>query len=64
MECSAYSSTRDSFVKILHRLLEENYEDFESLENVEKSSYVLCSELWEIKFNGLLSLVKEYIADV
>ena len=23
------------------------YEDFESLENVEKSSYVLGSELWE-----------------
>ena len=37
------------------------YEDFESLENVEKSSYVLGSELWESKFNGLLALVKEYI---
>ena len=37
------------------------YEDFESLENVEKSSYVLGSELWESKFDGLLALVKEYI---
>ena len=34
------------------------YEDFESLENVEKLSYVLGSEVWESKFNGLLSLVK------
>ena len=40
------------------------YEDFESLENVEKSSYVLGSELWESKFNGLLALVKEYVVDV
>ena len=31
---------------------------------VEKSSYVLGSELWESKFNGLLSLVKEYIIDL
>ena len=40
------------------------YEDFESLDKVEKSSYVLGSELWESKFDGLLSLVKEYIIDV
>ena len=26
------------------------YEDFESLDKVEKSSYVLGSELWESKF--------------
>ena len=31
---------------------------------MEKSSYVLDSELWESKFDGLLSLVKEYIIDV
>ena len=37
------------------------YDDFESLEDVEKLSYVLGSELWESKFNRLLSLVKEYI---
>ena len=37
---------------------------FESLENVEKSSYVLGSELWESKFDGLLALVKEYVVDV
>ena len=34
-------------------LLEDDYEDFES-------SYVLGSELWESKFDGLLSLVTEY----
>ena len=36
----------------------------ESLENVDKSSYVLGSELWESKFDGLLALVKEYIVVV
>ena len=45
-------------------MLEDDYEDFESLENVEKSSYVLGSELCESKFDGLLALVKEYIVDV
>ena len=51
-------------MKKLQELLEDDYEDFESLENVEKSSYVLGSELWESKFNGLLALVKEYIVDI
>ena len=59
-ECSAYSSTRASFRKKLQQLLEDDYEDFESLENVDKLSYVLGSELWESKFDGLLPLVKEY----
>ena len=63
-ECSAYSSTRACFIKKLQELLEDEYEDFESLDMVEKSSYVLGSELWESKFDGLLSLVKEYITDV
>ena len=31
---------------------------------MEKSSYVLGSELWESKFDRLLVLVKEYIVDV
>ena len=35
-------------------MLEDDYADFESLDNVEKSYYVLCSELWESKFDGLL----------
>ena len=53
-----------SFMSNLQELLEDDYEDFESLENVEKSSYVLGSELWESRFDGLLALVKEYIVDV
>ena len=40
-ECSANSSTRASFMKKLQELLEDEYEDFKSLDNVEKSSYVL-----------------------
>ena len=64
-ECSAYNSSRTCFIKKLQELLEDEYEDFESLDKVEKSgSYVLGSELWESKFDGLLSLVKEYIIDV
>ena len=59
-----YSSTRASFMKKIQEFLEDDYEDFESLGNVEKSSYVLGSELWESKFDGLLSLVEEYIVDM
>ena len=51
-------------MKKLQELLEDDYEDFESLENVEKSSYVLGSELWESKYDGLLALVKEYIVEM
>ena len=47
-------------MKKLQELLEDDYEDFELLDNVEKSSYVLGSELRKSKFDGLLSLVKEY----
>ena len=48
-ECSAYSSTRACFMKKLQvELLEDDYEEFESLDNVEKSSYVLGSELWGV----------------
>ena len=35
-------------MKQLQELLEDDYEDFESLQNVEKSSYVLGSELWRV----------------
>ena len=52
MARTAYSSTRASFMKNLQELLEDDYEDFESLENVEKSFYVLGSELWGSKFDG------------
>ena len=59
-----YSSTRACFIKKLQELLKDEYEDFQSLDKVEKLSYVLGCELWESKFDGLLSLVKEYIIDV
>ena len=37
-ECSI---TRASFTKKLQELLKDEYEDFKSLDNVEKSSFVL-----------------------
>ena len=42
-ECSAYSihSARASSMKKLQELIKDDYQDFESLDNVEKSSYVL-----------------------
>ena len=40
-EYSAYSITRNSFMKKLQELLKDDYEDFESLENVDKLSYLL-----------------------
>ena len=64
LECSAYSGTRASFMNKLQELLEDDYEDLESLDNVEKSSYMLGSKQWENKFVGLLSLGKEYIVGV
>ena len=39
-KCSAYSSTRASFMKKLQELLEDAYDDFESLDNVDILSYV------------------------
>ena len=54
----------NSSFRTCEELLQHDYEDFESLENLEKSSYMLGSELWESKFDGLLGLVKEYIVDV
>ena len=40
-------SMRASFMKKLQDLLDDDYEEFESLNNAEKSSYVLGSELWK-----------------
>ena len=50
----AYSSIRVSFMKKLQKLFMMTF----------NRSYVLGSELWESKFDGLLSLVKEYIVDM
>ena len=61
------SSARVSFMKKLQELLEDDYANLDSLVNVEKLSYFLGSELLEStynKFDGLLSLVKEYVVDM
>ena len=50
-------------MKKLQGLLVDDYEEFELLDNIEKSSYVLGSELWE-KIDELLSLVNEYVVDM
>ena len=44
-ECSAYSSSGASFMVKLEELLGDRYADFEVLNSVEKTSYVLGSEL-------------------
>ena len=63
-ECPAYSSCR--FLEKLQELLRDNYSSFDSLNNLEKMSYmyVLGSELWEDDFSLLLSIVKEFLIDV
>ena len=63
-ECSAYSSRRASFLLKLEELLGDSYADFEVLNSVEKTSYVLGSEPWEQNFKSLLRLVKEFIVNV
>ena len=63
-ECTAYSSSRASFIEKLQELLGDSYANFDLLSNIEKTSYVLGSEHWEKNFKSLLFLVKEYIVDV
>ena len=60
-ECPAYSNCRLMFLKKLQELLGVKYIDFDSLNHLEKTSYVLGSELWEDDFSSLLSIVKEFI---
>ena len=40
-ECSAYSSTRANFMRKLQELLEDDYEDFESLKKCREN--ILCT---------------------
>ena len=60
-ECSAYSSSRASFMVKLEELLGDRYADFEVLNSVEKTSDVLGSEQ---NFKSLLSVVKEFIVNM
>ena len=64
MCCCTYSNCRLTFLKKLQELLGDKYIDFNSLNYLEKTSYVLGSELWEDDFSSLLSIVKEFIVNV
>ena len=48
----------------LQELLGDKYVNFDKLNSIEKTAYVLGSELWEYNFDHLLSLVKEYVVGV
>ena len=63
-ECSAYSNIRATFVEKLQDLLGNRYAEFYKLNSIEKTAYILGSELWECDFDDLLSLVKEYVVGV
>ena len=52
------------FLEKLQELLGDNYSSFDSLNNLEKTSYVLGSELWEDDFGSSLNIVKEFLVDV
>ena len=51
-------------MKNLQELLGDKYIDFDLLNYLEKTSYVLGSELWEDDFSSLLTIAKEFIVDV
>ena len=63
-DCSTYSNIRVIFVEKLQKLLGDRYVNFDKLNSIEKTAYVLGSELWEYDFDHLLSLVKEYVVGV
>ena len=48
----------------MEKLLGNGYAEFDKLNSIEKTAYVLGSELWEYDFDDLLSLVKEYVVGV
>ena len=58
-ECSVYSNIRVTFVEKLRELLGNGYAEFDKLNSIEKTAYVLGSELWKYD-----SLVKEYVVGV
>ena len=40
------------------------FERFDALDNLGKSSFILGSKLWEENFDLLLPLVKDYVVDI
>ena len=63
-ECSAYRNISVTFVDKLQELLGIRNAEFDKLNSIDKTAYVLGSELWEYDFDDLLSLVKEYVVGV
>ena len=51
-----YSIYRENFQEVLKQLLDMRYAEFERLNTVEKTSYVLSSENWEDIFDASLHL--------
>ena len=60
-ECPACSSCREGFRAKFKELIGDS---FEQLSDIDKTAYVLGSELWEENFEDTLRLVKEFIVDV
>ena len=58
-ECSAYR-----YYYLCGEALGALISEFDKLNGIEKTAYVLGSELWEYDFDDLLSLVKEYVVGV
>ena len=46
-DCPAYNIIRKSFMEELSHLLGSKFSQFLSLDSVEKTSFILGSELWE-----------------
>ena len=63
-ECPAYSSSRLIFLEKLQGILGDRHTEFDSLNNLDKTSYVLGSEMWTEDFSYLLSAVKEFIVEL
>ena len=57
------SSRADFLLKLQEKLVNE-FERFDALDSLGKSSFILGSELWEEHFDSLLHLVKDYIVNI
>ena len=60
-ECPAYSSCREAFKAKVKELIGDS---FEKLSDIDKTAYILRSELWEENFEDTRRLVKEFIVDI
>ena len=63
-ECPIYSSSRADFLLELQEKLGNEFEHFDSLDSLGKSSFILGSELWEDHFDSLLAIVKDYVVNI